>query len=66
LAPGDAPQLRDLVALVRPWYRDGDGVDEQPSATVTLKLQDPASDPDVPPEVHEIATATVDLDLPEG
>jgi hypothetical protein len=66
LAPGGAPQLRDLVALVRPWYRDGDGVDEEPSATVTLKLQDPAADPNVPPEVHEIATATVDLDLPEG
>ncbi|MGH9231503.1 MAG: zf-HC2 domain-containing protein, partial [Acidimicrobiales bacterium] len=66
LVPGDAPALRDLVALVRPWYRDGDGVDEEPLATVTLKLRDPAVNPNAPPEIHEIATATVDLDLPEG
>jgi hypothetical protein len=66
LAPGNAAQLRDLVALVRPWYRDGDGIDEAPSATVTLRLQDPAADPTVPPAVHELATATIGTDLPEG
>jgi RNA polymerase sigma factor (sigma-70 family) len=66
LAPGNAAALRDLVALVRPWYSDGDGIDEAPSATVTLRLQDPAADPNVPPEVHELATETVGIDLPEG
>jgi hypothetical protein len=64
LSPRDPPQLRDLVALVRPWYRDGDGIDEEPSATVTLRLQDPAVDPGVPPEVHAIATQTIVIDLP--
>ncbi len=66
LAPGNAAPLRDLVALVRPWYRDDDGIDEAPSATVTLRLQDPAADPDAPPEVHELVTETVGIDLPEG
>jgi RNA polymerase sigma factor (sigma-70 family) len=66
LAPGAAAPLRDLAALVRPWYRDGDDIDEEPSATVTLRLQDPAADPDVPPEVHELATETIGIDLPEG
>jgi RNA polymerase sigma factor (sigma-70 family) len=66
LAPGNAAPLRDLVALVRPWYRDDDGIDEAPSATVTLRLQDPAGDPNVPPEVHELATETIGIDLPEG
>ena len=66
LAPGNAASLRDLVALVRPWYGDDDGVDEAPSATVTLRLQDPVSDPNVPPEVHELATETIGIDLPEG
>jgi hypothetical protein len=66
LAPGSAPSSRDLVALVRPWYRDDDGIDEAPSATVTLRLQDPTADPDVPPEVHELATETIGIDLPEG
>lgn len=64
LAPVDGLRVRDLVALVRPWYRDGDGVDEEPSATVTLRLQDPAVDPNVPPVIHEIATETIGLDLP--
>jgi hypothetical protein len=66
LAPGNAASSRDLVALVRPWYRDDDGVDLAPSATVTLRLQDPAADPNVPPEVHELATETIGLDLPAG
>jgi RNA polymerase sigma factor (sigma-70 family) len=66
LAPGNAAPLRDLVALVRPWYRDDDGIDEAASATVTLRLEDPAADPNVPPEVHELATETVGIDLPEG
>jgi hypothetical protein len=66
LAPGSAAPLRDLVALVRPWYRDGDGDAEAPSATVTLRLQDPAADPNVPPEVHGLATETTGIDLPEG
>jgi RNA polymerase sigma factor (sigma-70 family) len=66
LAPGSAPSSRDLVALVRPWYRDDDGIDEAPSATVTLRLQDPTADPNVPPEVHELATETIGIDLPEG
>jgi hypothetical protein len=66
LAPGNAAPLRDLVALVRPWYRDDDGSDEAPSATVTLRLQDPAADPNVPPEVHELATETIGIDLPNG
>jgi hypothetical protein len=66
LAPGAAAPLRDLVALVRPWYRDGDHIDEDPSATVTLRLQDPAADPNVPPEVHELATETIGIDLPDG
>jgi len=65
-APGNAAQLRDVVALVRPWYRDDDGIDEEPSATVMLTLQDPAADPNVPPEVHELATETIGIDLPEG
>jgi hypothetical protein len=64
LSPGAPPRLRDLVALVRPWYRDGDGIDEEPSATVTLRLQDPEVDPGVPPEVHAIATQTIVIDLP--
>jgi RNA polymerase sigma factor (sigma-70 family) len=66
LAPVNAAPLRDLVALVRPWYRDDDGIDEAPSATVTLRLQDPAADPDAPPEVHELVTETIGIDLPEG
>jgi hypothetical protein len=66
LAPGNAAPLRDLVALVRPWYRDGDGIDEAPSATVTLRLQDPAGDPNVPHQVHELATGTIGIDLREG
>jgi hypothetical protein len=66
LAPGNAAPLRDLVALVRPWYQDDDGVDEAPSATVTLRLQDPAADPNVPPEVHELATETIGIHLTEG
>jgi RNA polymerase sigma factor (sigma-70 family) len=66
LTSGDAARLRDLVALVRPWYRDDDGTDEAPSATVTLRLQDPAADPDVSPEVHDLATETIGIDLPEG
>jgi len=66
LGPGNAAPLRDLVALVRPWFRDGDGIDEAPSAAVTLRLQDPAVDPNVPPEVHELATETIGIDLPEG
>jgi hypothetical protein len=66
LAPGNAAPLRDLVALVRPWYRDDDGSDEAPSATVTLRLQDPAADPNVPPAVHELATETIGIDLPNG
>ena len=66
LAPGNAASLQDLVALVRPWYRDDDGVDEAPSATVTLRLEDPAADPNVPPEVHELATETIGIDLPQG
>ena len=66
LAPGNAAPLRNLVAPVRPWYRDGDGIDEAPSATVTLRLQDPAGDPNVPPQVHEPATGTIGIDLPEG
>jgi hypothetical protein len=45
LAPGNAAPLRDVVALVRPWYRDDDGIDEEPSATVTLRLQDPPPTP---------------------
>jgi hypothetical protein len=65
LTPEDPPQLRDLVALVRPWYRDGDGIDKEPSATVTLRLQDPEVDPGVPPEVHAIATQTIVIDLPD-
>jgi hypothetical protein len=60
------PEARDLVALVRPWYRDGDGIDEAPSATVTLRLQDPAGDPNVPHQVHELATGTIGIDLREG
>jgi hypothetical protein len=63
---GPSPSARDLVALVRPWYRDDVNVDEAPSATVTLRLQDPATDPNVPPEVHELATETIGIDLPEG
>jgi RNA polymerase sigma factor (sigma-70 family) len=66
LVPGDAARLRDLVALVRPWYEDGDGIDEAPSATVTLRLQDPATDPNVPPEVHDLTTETIGIDLPQG
>ena len=65
MSPGAPPQLRDLVALVRPWYRDGDGIDEEPLATVTLRLRDPAVDPGVPPEVHAIATQTLVIDLPD-
>jgi hypothetical protein len=53
LAPGGSQSL-DLVALVRPWYRNGNGVDEAPVATVSLLLQG-----------HLIDPATVDLDLPE-
>jgi RNA polymerase sigma factor (sigma-70 family) len=66
LAPGTAAPLHDLVALVRPWFQDGDGIDEAPSATVTLRLQDPPADPNVPPDVHELATETIGIDLPEG
>ena len=66
LAPGNAAPLRDLVALVRPWYRDDDGIDEAPSATVTLRLQDPVADPNIPPEVHELATETIGIGLPNG
>jgi RNA polymerase sigma factor (sigma-70 family) len=67
LTPGAPSPLRDLIVLVRPWYRDGDGVDELPTATVTLKLQDPLGDPGVPPEVHIIAEAgPITIDLPEG
>jgi hypothetical protein len=51
---------------VRPWYRDGDGVDEEPSATVTLRLQDPQVDPGVPSEVQAIATQTMVIDLPDA
>jgi hypothetical protein len=67
VAPGAALELLDLIALVRPWYRDGDGVDEAPTATVTLRLQDPVTDRAVPPEVHDIASEpSIPLDLPEG
>jgi hypothetical protein len=58
--------LRELVALVRPWYRDDYGVDEAPLATVTLRLQDPAADRNVPPEVHEVATETIGIDCPRA
>jgi RNA polymerase sigma factor (sigma-70 family) len=66
LTPGNTASLRDLVALVGPWYGDDDGIDEAPSATVTLRLQDPGADPNVPPKVHELATETIGIDLPEG
>jgi RNA polymerase sigma factor (sigma-70 family) len=61
LTPGSQP-TRQLVALVEPWYRDGDGVPEAPSATVTLMLQDPTP----PAAVHRIDEHQVPLDLPEG
>lgn len=60
-----APTLRELSALVRPWYCDGDGVDEPPIATVTLTLEDPASGGG-PPAVHVIEERTVALDLEGG
>jgi hypothetical protein len=52
------------AGLASTYRRLGDP--EAPSATVALMLQDPAADPNVPPEVHELATETIGIDLPEG
>ena len=41
------------------------GIDEEPSATVMLRLQDPAAEPNVPSEVHELATGN-DWHRPTG